>query len=88
MNTTPPDGGPAFPTNPHVDGTRYNGMSLRDWFAGMAMQGILSAANNEETCGAILKTAQASNRSLREHIANNSYGIADAMLVERQKGMK
>ena len=31
------DGGPAFPDNRWQDG-----MSLRDWFAGMALQGILA----------------------------------------------
>lgn len=33
-------GNPAFPT---FDGDTYNGMSLRDWFAGMALQGRLAA---------------------------------------------
>jgi hypothetical protein len=36
------DGGPAFPPNPND----AEGMSLRDWFAGMAMQGLLA------NCGA------------------------------------
>jgi len=42
------DGGPAFPvpTDPLNPGT--NGMSLRDWFAGMAMQGMLSNDEMQE----------------------------------------
>ena len=46
------DGGPAFPVvleercnyisgPPYVD-VKYPGMTLRDWFAGMALQGILA----------------------------------------------
>lgn len=45
------EGGPAFPSDPKrlqiiPDGTAehlgFYGMSLRDWFAGMALQGILA----------------------------------------------
>lgn len=39
------DGGPAFPGNEkNSDGTHYHsnvGMSLRDWFAGQALAGLL-----------------------------------------------
>lgn len=48
-----------------------NGMSLRDWFAGMALQGIVA---NPEASGSI------------EEIAHYSYRYADAMLAERAKG--
>ena len=41
------DGGPAFPRPPGrfdgVDLLDQQGMSLRDWFAGQALMGILSA---------------------------------------------
>ena len=33
------DGGPAFPFNQY--GVRYGGMTLRDWFAGQALAGML-----------------------------------------------
>jgi hypothetical protein len=33
------DGGPAFPVSSWFD---FKGMTLRDWFAGMALQGVLS----------------------------------------------
>jgi hypothetical protein len=49
------DGGPAFPRTGHrirPDGKSYYetieaqiGMSLRDWFAGMAMQGMIASGN-------------------------------------------
>jgi hypothetical protein len=40
MSTPINDGGPAFPISEHgLQG--YNGMSLRDWFAGQALAGGL-----------------------------------------------
>jgi hypothetical protein len=57
------DGGPAFPS------PAQQGMSLRDWFAGMAMQSIIS----------IDATVSDSE------FASWGYEIADAMLKERAK---
>ena len=55
MSEPTKDGGPAFPadfTHKNIElgtledarcyGTAESGMSLRDWFAGMAMQGIMT----------------------------------------------
>ncbi len=49
MNNETKDGGPAFPVierKEHVDGqavcTEWPGMTLRDWFAGQALIGIIS----------------------------------------------
>lgn len=36
----------AFPTNGNFT-EEHNGMDLRDWFAGMAMQGIISRDNRK-----------------------------------------
>lgn len=36
-------GGPAFPCLPSKTASYKNGMTLRDWFAGMAMQGMLAS---------------------------------------------
>lgn len=66
-------GGPAFPSmrdmrhNPDFD--HEEGMTLLDWFAGMAMQGLLAST----------KTNSA------QVIAKDAYIIADAMLAERNK---
>jgi hypothetical protein len=57
----------AFP-NPHR--TDETGMTLRDYFAGLAMQGLLTA----ETVGGYSNS----------HIAEIAYSIADAMLKERE----
>jgi hypothetical protein len=37
------DGGPAFPKTGHPHDQIQDGMSLRQWFAGIAMQGILAS---------------------------------------------
>ena len=69
----PNDGGPAFPLQDwdqciHSRRTDH-GMSLRDYFAAAALQGILS---NHEGYGA--KTSQ---------VASWSYAAADCMLAAR-----
>ena len=48
MTDTPNDGGPAFPHDPSTmyecDANKvHQGMSLHQWYAGMAMQGILAS---------------------------------------------
>lgn len=73
MNTTQDDGGQAFPI-PSVP-TRHgseSGMSLRDWFAGMALASM-DYGWFESSC------------RIRE-MAAESYNIADAMLAARKEG--
>ena len=68
-------GGPAFPTKnyaaiqPLAEGYS-EGMSLRDWFAGMAMQSLILAAKTSQDVDLLSKGA---------------YQMADAMLKERNK---
>lgn len=61
-------GGPAFPTPTH--NLQNDGMTLRDYFAAKAMQGLLAT---DIDCGP--KYAQI--------IADNAYGMADVMLKAR-----
>lgn len=61
------DGGHAFPQPSDVMG---RGMSLRDYFAAAAMQGILAAR---------IKSDEA------PHVAPLAYQYADAMIAERDK---
>ncbi len=62
------DGGTAFPARKNeVDA--LPGMSLRDWFAGMALQGVLSCP-----------TTDGSDASF----AKGAYEYADAMLLARK----
>lgn len=77
------DGGPAFPTSEQQgDNPEFitiGGMSLRDYFAAKAMQGMISAhnQNGEWTgCGDI---------KMNEILSETAYSIADAMLKAREE---
>jgi len=62
-------GGPAFPTPRYERGDMYSlGMTLRDYFAARAMQGLMSGG----TGGWAL-----------ELLAETAYEMADAMLITR-----
>lgn len=74
------DGGPAFPggelrfddadcTTPY-----YAGMSLRDWFAGQALAGMM-ASNDAVPVGTL---------DPRGLLASSAYAMADAMLKARK----
>lgn len=70
------DGGPAFPyDNWEGDGQPdcNPGMSLRDWFAGMALQGYLSAHSGHD----VMMPDEC-------RTAVRAYGYADAMLEARK----
>lgn len=72
-----PDGGPAFPIpaskyEDHI--TEYSvpeqsGMSLRDWFAGQALAGMLANGNLKPEI----------------YFAGTAYRIADEMIAERER---
>lgn len=63
-------GGPAFPF-PHPHG-KEDGMSLRDYFAAKAMQGLIVDPDRADQS--------------REECARLSYLMADAMLKARDEG--
>lgn len=76
MSTTN-TGGPAFPsglidpsTPEDAVQSLHNGMTLRDYFAAKAMQGLLAGKLNTVTMAAI---------------AGECYAIADAMLKARKR---
>jgi hypothetical protein len=67
-------GGPAFPCHPGIENPLYDGMTLRDYFAAQVAVGAMSAYWNgdrmqDPTFG---------------DIAQQAYGIADAMLKARK----
>jgi hypothetical protein len=70
------DGGPAFPTEPNRF-YFHHGMSLRDWFAGQALIGLLPSIAHSNFVG----TAEPNDNSL---FANVAYALADAMLEARK----
>lgn len=79
--SAPNDGGPAFPLDPLIgkshfdDPMAYPGMTLRDWFAGMALKGYLSSGG-EYGEQAIQNPDTA---------ARWAYDQSDAMIAERAK---
>lgn len=81
MAITKNDGGPAFPfvepvtecsvsTSMSLRDAYLRGINLRDWFAGQALQGMLSSTTN-------LSAAV---------FAERAYLMADVMLIERTRG--
>ena len=74
MNKPQNDGGQAFPMHERDDALR--GMSLRDWFAGQALSGILSSSGCQlfrEAEIPLIEIAEYANR------------LADAMLAARNE---
>lgn len=84
------NGGPAFPVDDlqiagigpsslNVGGApAWAGMSLRDWFAGLALQGMLANTDAED------ERAHRTG-SLAPVVAENAYQFADAMIAERNR---
>ena len=74
----PNDGGPAFPLNnfTYPNGQTeigFNGMTLRDWFAGQALNGYVAYSHPDSICGTFV-----------EETAALAYQYADAMLKARK----
>lgn len=75
MTTNPTDGGPAFPftcKGPTTAPEIYYGMSLRDWFAGMALEGLLAFPHSHRDTTIPV-------------FCENAYAYADAMLAARER---
>ena len=74
------DGGPAFPIST-IDGYNNSGMTMRQWYKGMAIQGMM--ANNE-----ILERITEGSGMKFEFLAKSTGEIADAMVAEDQAHAK
>jgi hypothetical protein len=61
---------PAFPSKD--EGGYYDGMTLRDWFAGQALAGRLANGSDRLSTG-----------SQRQSVAEEAYAYADFMLKAR-----
>lgn len=73
MTVEKKDGGPAFPHQTSQAGYPLNnGMTLRDWFAGQALVGLLSSLGPDDPIRA-------------EDYAALAYSLANAMLEARSK---
>jgi hypothetical protein len=89
------DGGPAFPrsgfeASPEVsckcDTLPQAGMSLRDWFAGQALIGLLAAETKDWNSAAETGPGQQyAGKEPGNLLALGAFAIADAMLAQRAK---
>jgi hypothetical protein len=61
---------PAFPAYVETEDTKWDGMSIRDYFAAAALTGILSTCKGEASATLV---------------ASGAYGFADAMLAARER---
>ena len=77
-----PNGGPAFPHDITVVSVnevhQFNGMSLRDYFAGQALPAVIAAYI--EANGVCIGTDH-----VKYNCAAHAHQFADAMLAEREK---
>ena len=82
-------GGPAFPA-PELGAQdfgqpwAYPGMTLRDYFAAKAMQGVVSSIATEDDYRRLSGHASASGLTVSEWIARDAFKQADAMLKARE----
>jgi len=72
-------GGSAFPSHGSMGEVVQEGMTLRDYFAAKAMEGML--AHNTR----YRPREQDKHMHWHEALANEAHEIADAMLAERSK---
>lgn len=90
------DGGPAYPRAMTVGVDEYSpgqeGMSLRDHFAGLAMQALIAEPLQPGIYGIAAHTVRATvgdaaavAMSAPQQFALSAYRIADAMLAERKQ---
>ena len=85
------DGGPAFPHG-EIEGQERDadgylicsrGMSLRDWFAGQALMGVLASQQED---GAFEYYGKDDGELHENWVPATAYRIADAMLAARKGG--
>jgi len=70
-------GGPAFPTPRYERGDMYSlGMTLRDYFAAKALQGLLADPEPFDLCEG--------DKTIADTYAKEAYVYADAMLKARE----
>ena len=77
LKMSKPDGGPAFPCTTGSDGgVAFDGMSLRKWYAGMALSGMITYA---------YKRGPEFGFEPPATLAIEAFALADAMITEGDK---
>lgn len=75
------DGGPAFCTRQFGQPDPHPGMSLRDWFAGMAMQALIVATATDPE---LKRASEEARLQPPECFAIAAYKTADAMIAKKR----
>lgn len=87
--TNPSD--PAFQSGSYKDGFTQAGLTKREWFAGMAMQGLctnlLQSVEGHHLLKRLEKSAgmETEDLSTCQSIAKNAVAFADALIAELSK---
>jgi hypothetical protein len=74
-----------------IDGWHETELTLEDWFAGMALQGLLSQRIEDDdehesgTAGVVYPGSYISNTDTTEDAAEDAYNFAESMLVARKR---
>jgi hypothetical protein len=68
---------PAFPNHGSMSRVMHEGMTLRDYFAAKALQGLLAAPD--------IRDVEEGDLCLSDTYANAAYSYADAMLKARNE---
>ena len=76
------DGGAAFPRSASDCNHSQEGMSLRDWFAGQALMGILASQQED---GAFEYYGKDDGELHENWVPATAYRIADAMIAARKR---
>ena len=82
------DSGPFHPTFVSVGGTQVResaGISMRDWFAGQALMGLLAEPDDTVCKSRDAEGIQKEQRQFAKNMAEAAYFFADAMIAERNK---
>ena len=79
------DGGPAFPQGPDSHDSTASGMTLRQWYAGEAMKGLISALHTEAGAKALQNVATGGLISAAQALAILALSYADALIAEEKQ---
>ena len=72
----------AFPS----DRIMQKGMTLRDYFAGQALIGLITQLTNPQAAASLQEIATRKSIKAVDVVAVSAYAYADAMLAAREKG--
>lgn len=76
------DGGPAFPVQ-DAAAWQAHGMTLRDYFAGQALAGLMANPERYNYIASQVRTYQLTQEEASAKNARKAYYLADAMLAAR-----